>query len=94
MLHAQDALALEHGTLVTVPIPEADDFGSEIDTYVTSALEEANQKRITGAAITPFLLDKVNTLTAGRSLTANIALVKHNAMVGAQIAVQFARQRK
>eukprot|EP00658_Telonema_sp_P-2_P033653 TRINITY_DN24656_c0_g1_i1.p1 TRINITY_DN24656_c0_g1~~TRINITY_DN24656_c0_g1_i1.p1 ORF type:complete len:355 (+),score=86.89 TRINITY_DN24656_c0_g1_i1:57-1121(+) len=90
-LQVHHALDLAHGTLVAVPIPEADDFGKEIDSYVNAALVEADEKGVKGADITPFLLDKVNKLTAGRSLTANIALVKNNAEVGAGIAVELSK---
>jgi len=41
--------------------------------------------------VTPFLLDKIKELTGGRSLETNVALVKNNARVGAQLAVELAR---
>lgn len=44
-------------------------------------------KRITGSEVTPFLLQRVQELSGGESLNANIALIKHNALVGSQIAV-------
>ena len=45
------------------------------------------QRGVTGKAVTPFLLDRIKQLTEGRSLATNIALVKHNAVVGAQLAL-------
>ena len=39
--------------------------------------------------MTPFLLKRVTELTGGASLAANIKLIKHNAAVGAQIAVAY-----
>ena len=44
---------------------------------------------LAGKATTPFLLQRVNALTGGQSLAANIALVRHNARTAAQIAVAF-----
>ncbi len=41
--------------------------------------------------VTPYLLDRIRVLTGGKSLEANIKLVKHNASVGAAIAVEHAR---
>ena len=45
---------------------------------------------ITGKAVTPFLLARIKALTSGRSLATNIALVKHNAAVGARLALALA----
>ena len=56
-----------------------------------TALAEADEAGVAGAAVTPFLLKRVAELTGGASLTANIALVKHNAAVGAAIAVALAQ---
>jgi pseudouridine-5'-phosphate glycosidase len=42
---------------------------------------------VTGKAVTPFVLAAIKDETQGQSLTANVALVKHNATIGAQIAV-------
>jgi pseudouridine-5'-phosphate glycosidase len=58
-----------------------------IDTIIDRALAEAASQHITGKRVTPFLLDRIKQLTGGASLTANIALVKHNAEVGAQLAL-------
>ena len=55
-----------------------------------TALAEAAAANVGGAAVTPFLLKRVAELTGGASLRANIALIKHNAHVGAQIAVALA----
>ena len=48
---------------------------------------------ITGKAVTPFLLARIKSLTGGRSLATNIALVKHNAEVGARLALALANER-
>jgi pseudouridine-5'-phosphate glycosidase len=54
------------------------------------ALAEAARQGIAGKAVTPFLLARIKALTGGRSLATNIALVKHNAEVGARLALALA----
>lgn len=58
----------------------------------TQALSEATESNVAGNEVTPFVLRRVNELTAGGSLAANLALVKHNADVGAQIAVRLSER--
>ena len=84
----QTTLGYQGGMVVTNPIPEAAAMDSaEINGIIERALRAANTEGITGKRVTPFLLDRIKQLTDGRSLVANIALVKHNATVGAQVAV-------
>ena len=52
-----------------------------------TALKELQSQGIQGHQVTPFLLKRIQELTGGESLAANIALIKHNAKVGAQISV-------
>ena len=81
-------LGLRGGVVVGNPVPaEAAMQKEEIDRITEQALADADAAGITGKAITPFLLDRIKQLTGGRSLATNIALVKHNALVGAQLAV-------
>jgi pseudouridine-5'-phosphate glycosidase len=81
-------LGLEGGVVVANPVPpEAAMPGEEIDRIIEQALGEAQQQGVSGKAITPFLLDRIKQLTGGRSLATNIALVKHNALAGARLAV-------
>eukprot|EP00759_Apiculatamorpha_spiralis_P031367 PhF_6_TR33018/c0_g1_i1/m.48664/K16329/psuG; pseudouridylate synthase len=78
----------QSGALFAVPIPSSFEADAAIvDTAIQQALKEADEKKIAGFAITPFLLKRVNELTKGQSLKSNIALVKNNAKVGALIAV-------
>jgi len=63
----------------------------EIEAITARALQEAGDQGITGKDVTPFLLARIKALTGGRSLATNIALVKHNAEVGAKLAVALAR---
>ncbi|KAM6576778.1 hypothetical protein CsatB_028615 [Cannabis sativa] len=88
LIDANTKLGLGTGILIAVPIPqEHEASGSLIDSVIQRALKEARDKNITGNAETPFLLARVNELTGGASLSSNIALVKNNALVGAEIAV-------
>jgi pseudouridine-5'-phosphate glycosidase len=86
------ALGLAGGVVLAAPVPEGDAMPkAEIDAITAQALAEAKQGAITGKALTPFLLDRIRSLTGGRSLATNIALVKHNAQVGARLAVALGR---
>ncbi len=87
-IHTKWQLGLRGGVVVSNPVPSesAMDKG-EIDRITEQALHEADQQGIKGKAITPFLLSRIKQLTQGRSLVTNFALVKHNARVGAELAV-------
>nr|WP_272214143.1 pseudouridine-5'-phosphate glycosidase [Marinicella sp. W31]MDC2876908.1 pseudouridine-5'-phosphate glycosidase [Marinicella sp. W31] len=86
LLH--DALETGTGILVANPVPEADALTHEfIDGTIENALREAAEKGIARKELTPFLLGRINELSQGRSLKANIALVKNNAALAAKIAV-------
>jgi pseudouridine-5'-phosphate glycosidase len=81
------ALGLAGGQLVANPIPEADEIPrAAIMPAVEAALAEAARQAIAAKAVTPFLLSRVLEATAGRSLTANVALVRNNAWLAAEIA--------
>jgi pseudouridylate synthase len=81
------ALGLSGGQLVANPIPaEAEIAREEIVPAIEAALAEADAQGIAAKAVTPFLLDRIFEITEGRSLEANIALVKANARLGAAIA--------
>ena len=85
-------LGLAGGVLLSTPVPEAAAMPSaDIDALTQQALDEARAQGITGKAVTPFLLARIKALTGGRSLATNIALVKHNAEVGARLALALAR---
>ena len=88
MLKLQWSLGYAGGVLLANPIPEASAMPKEaIDAIIGRALAEAEQQNITGKRVTPFLLERIQQLTGGASLAANIALVKHNARLGAQVAL-------
>lgn len=87
-IRAKWQLGLRGGVVVSNPVPEAEAMPkAEIDAITQQALSEAAQQGISGKAVTPFLLARIKELTGGRSLATNIALVKHNAVVGSQLAV-------
>lgn len=80
------------GVLVGVPIPEADALDAdELAAVLTAALSDADAAGIVGAAVTPFVLDRIGRATEGRSVPANLALAENNARVAADIAVAIAR---
>jgi len=73
--------------MVANPIPAADALDPAfIDRAIADAVAEAAKKGISRKDLTPFLLARINELSGGRSLTANIALVKNNAALAARIA--------
>ena len=84
-------LGLAGGQLVANPIPlEAEIAKQEIQPFIEAALAEAAAQGIAAKAVTPFLLQRIFELTEGRSLTANVALIRSNARLGAEIAVALA----
>ncbi len=85
-------MGMQGGMVVANPIPE--EYAMDLD-YINSnieaAVEECNRLGIKGKETTPFLLDKIQKLTAGKSLAANIQLVYNNAKVATQIACELSR---
>lgn len=85
---AKQRLGLPGGLLVAVPIPaEAEIPAAEIAPAIEQAVAEAAARGLRSAAVTPFLLTRLAEITGARSLRANLALLKHNARVAAEIAV-------
>ncbi len=75
------------GVLLTVPIPERDELeAAYINEILSRALSDAAGASITGAAVTPYVLERIAEATAGRSVPANLALAEHNAAVAAEVA--------
>jgi pseudouridine-5'-phosphate glycosidase len=92
IVDARERLGLEHGTLVAVPVPEAEALPvDEAEAAITQATQEADAQGITGKDVTPFVLARVLELTEGRSQAANIAALVNNSRVGARIALALAR---
>jgi len=83
-------LSIKGGVLVTNPIPIA--FELELvmmNEAINEAIIEADNEKIIGKEITPYLLSKVNELTEGKSLDANIKLIQNNASLAAKIATHY-----
>jgi pseudouridine-5'-phosphate glycosidase len=73
--------------LVANPVPVGNEFpATEMAQHIEGALAEAARVGIGGKAVTPFLLARIVETTGGRSLAANVALVRSNAALAAQIA--------
>ena len=80
-------LGLGGGMLVTVPVPEEAELPRELaEGAIERALAAAEEQGMKGKVLTPFLLGQIARITEGRSLVANIALLKNNAVVAARIA--------
>jgi pseudouridylate synthase / pseudouridine kinase len=77
------------GMLVGVPNPNPGNT-IHIENAIHQALQEADRDGIRGNAVTPYVLSRVKDLTGGQSLEANISLVKNNAAVAAEIAIEYA----
>lgn len=85
-------LGLDGGVVITNPIPEEFSMDRKIiDKTILEALKEADEKGIKGKDITPFLLDKIQKLTSGKSLEANIKLVFNNAKLASKIAIEYSK---
>ncbi|HIO82967.1 MAG TPA: pseudouridine-5'-phosphate glycosidase [Deltaproteobacteria bacterium] len=86
-------MGLDGGLVIGNPVPpESAMDESLIQEAISEALKEANENKIEGKEVTPFLLERINQLTEGESLKSNIALVCNNAHLGAKIAVAFQTQ--
>lgn len=78
------------GMLVANPLPgDAEIPAAELTGHIRQANAEAEAQGIAGKAVTPFLLARMNELTDGRTLEANIALIRNNARLAAEIAVEL-----
>jgi len=90
MMHAKWAQGINGGMVIANPIPASDALDKDyINSVIDAAIVKAENQGITGKAMTPFLLDEVQKATKGASLKANLALVYNNALVAAQLAVQY-----
>jgi pseudouridine-5'-phosphate glycosidase len=90
LLQAKWELGLQGGVIVANPVPEAYQLDSGVmEQAITAALADAGHAGIKGKAVTPFLLARVEQLTGGQSLAANIELVCNNARLAGEIANQL-----
>jgi pseudouridine-5'-phosphate glycosidase len=92
IIEARDKLKLPNAILVTVPVPEADEWPAhQADAVIAQALVEAKQNDISGKSISPFLLGRISVLSGARSKQANESLLLNNALVGAQVAAALCK---
>jgi pseudouridine-5'-phosphate glycosidase len=89
---AREALKLDGAILLANPVPVSEEIpAAEIGGHIEAANRAAIAEGIAGKAVTPYLLDRILKLTGGRSLATNIAIIRNNARVAAEVAVALAR---
>ena len=85
-------LLIDGGVLVANPIPIAFELETSVmNEAINQAIIDADNENITGKEITPYLLSKVNEITQGKSLDANIKLIQNNAALAAKIALHYSK---
>ena len=85
-------LGLKNGVVITVPIPESHAIPqSQLEHWMTQALSAAKIAGISGKNITPYLLSQLAVLSGSRTVRANKALLSHNAMIAAEIAMALSK---
>jgi pseudouridine-5'-phosphate glycosidase len=87
---ARDELNLKSAILLTVPVPEQFEIErEELERILRESLKLADENKIRGKEITPFLLSKMSERSAGKTLLANIALLENNAQIAAEVATKI-----
>ncbi|CAJ1454357.1 unnamed protein product [Effrenium voratum] len=95
LVRHQLQLGLTSGVVLAVPVPQQlAAEGQKVEEATRLAVDESLKQGIKGNEVTPFLLKRINELTGGESLRANIALIKHNAEVGALVAVELSKRAR
>jgi pseudouridylate synthase len=90
VLKAKWGLQLNGSVLIANPVPTEFEMNQEaIEQHILKALEAARQQKVKGKEVTPFILKYIANNTQGESLETNIALIKNNARLAAQIAVAY-----
>ena len=91
LLDTKWKLGLAGSVLIANPVPAEQEIAAEeMEVHIQQALAASKEKNITGKEVTPFLLQYIAEHTKGESLETNIALIKHNARLGAEVAVEYA----
>ena len=92
IIYAQSTLPVNSGLLFANPVPEHSAMAKEeINSIITEAVSEADQKGIGGSANTPYILKRIRELSNGGSVMANKALIEANVIRGTKIAVELAK---
>ena len=90
ILKTKWSLSINGGVLITNPIPKTFELElTMMNEAINKAIIEAEKEKITGKEITPYLLSKVNEITQGKSLKANIKLIQNNAVLATKIAIHY-----
>ncbi len=90
VINTKSEMNLKGAVLITNPIPEEYSIPYDVmKAVIDQAIAQADQMNIKGKELTPFLLDTIQKMTDKKSLNANIALIRNNARLGAQIAVSL-----
>jgi pseudouridine-5'-phosphate glycosidase len=88
-------LGMDGGVLVANPIPHADALdAATAEAAIVQALADATASAIAGPALTPFLLGRLEAITGGCCLEANVALIRNNAVVAAGIAAAYGAHQR
>lgn len=84
---SRNELKMRSAVVLTVPVPREFELeGGEIEELMSQAMSAAVEQKITGKAVTPFLLSQLSECSGGRTQAANIALLENNASIAAQVA--------
>jgi len=86
LLRVRHKLGMKQGVLVVNPIQKEDSLSESLmNEMVEKSLLEVNERGITGKEVTPFLLKRLHQLTGGKTIRANVSLIKGNARLGARL---------
>ena len=92
MLYVKWQMGLNGAVLIANPLPADEEIvAEEMEVHIQKALNAAKERKITGKEVTPFLLQYISEHTKGESLQANIALIKNNAGLGAELATSYSK---
>jgi len=87
IIRTMEDLGLKGGIIIANPVPEEYSISVEyMNEVIEEAVRGAEKEGVKGKKLTPYLLNKIKEITGGKSLKANIELVKDNARVAAKIA--------
>ncbi len=90
LIFTNSRTGLNNGILIGVPIPPEYSANPKlIDDAIQKALSDSKKMNIKGKKVTPYLLEKINQITKGKSVSSNIALIKNNAKTSAKIALEL-----
>ena len=92
LIYARSTLSIHSGLLFANPIPEQYSVPkADMDLVIATAIREAEQDGATGKDNTPYILAKIKSLTEGKSISANRALIEANVIRGTRVAIELAK---